>query len=198
MHTIEIGPQVPRWHNAFLKAVGLALLRLLGWRLDIHMPNLPKFVVIVVPHTTNWEFVIGISAVFVMQLRVNWWVKHTVARWPFKGIVTWLGGIPINRGAAQGMVEQTVEAFRTRPQLVLGLTPEGTRKRVEKWKKGFYYVACKAGVPIVLAYMDYARKVVAIGPVIWPSGDYTSDTAKMLEFYRTVTPRHPENYSGLA
>jgi 1-acyl-sn-glycerol-3-phosphate acyltransferase len=198
MHTIEIGAQVPRWHNAFVKAVGLAALRLLGWRLDFRLPDLPKFVIIGAPHTSNWDAVIGVAAIFVMQVRINWWVKHTVFRWPFKSVLDWFGGIPVHRGAAHDMVGETVEVFRTRPQIVLGITPEGTRRRADRWKKGFYRVAHQAGVPIVLGYFDYRRKVCGNGPVIVPTGNYEADTAKMLEFYRGVTPRYPENYSGTA
>lgn len=198
MHTIEIGARVPRWHNAFLKAVGLALLRLIGWRLDIHLPDRAKLVIAGAPHTSNWDGVIAVATIFVIQVRINWWVKHTVFRWPFKNLVNWIGGVPVHRGSAHGMVEETVTSFRERDHLILAIAPEGTRRRAEKWKKGFYRVAHQANVPIVLAYFDYRRKVCGTGPVILPSGDYTADTAKMLEFYRGVTPRHPENYSGLA
>ena len=198
MHTIEIGAQVPRWHNAFLKAVGLTALRLLGWRLDLRLPDLPRFVVIGAPHTSNWDGVIAVATIFVIQVRVNWWVKHTAFRWPFKSAMNWLGAVPVHRGAAQSMVDETVASFRQRPHLILAIAPEGTRQRAEKWKKGFYRVAHQAGVPIVLAYFDYRRKVCGAGLVIIPTGDYEADTAKMLEFYRDKTPRHPENYSGRA
>lgn len=198
MHTIEIGANVPRWHNAFLKTVGLAALRLLGWRLDIHLPDRAKLVIIGAPHTSNWDGVIAVATIFVIQVRINWWVKHTVFRWPFKNLVTWLGGVPVRRGAAQGMVDETVASFRERPHLILAIAPEGTRQRAEKWKKGFYRVAHQAGVPIVLAYFDYRRKICGTGPVITPTGDYAADTATMLEFYREITPRHPENYCGVA
>lgn len=198
MHRIEIGPQVPRWGNAFLAALARKLLELLGWRLDVRLPDLPKFVMIAVPHTSNWDFVIGICAVLAIRVRVRWWVKHTVYRAPVRHIVDWLGGIPINRGAAHGVVEQTVAAFQREPQLVLSLTPEGTRSRVEKWKRGFYHVALRTGVPVVLAYMDYRLKRVVAGPMIQPSGDYDTDVAKMLEYFDGVTPRHPELYSGKA
>jgi 1-acyl-sn-glycerol-3-phosphate acyltransferase len=198
-HVVDIGPRVPRWGNVFMAWIGDAILRALGWRLDIHMPDLPKFIVIGVPHTSNWDFVVGIAAILVMRVRVRWWVKHTVYRWPWRHAVDWLGGIPINRRAAHGVVDQTVDAFQREPHLVLGLTPEGTRGRVDEWKRGFYYVALKAKVPIALAYFDYRRKIVGIGPTLWPTGDYAGDTAKMLEFYRdNAVARYPEMYSGKA
>lgn len=198
-HVIDIGPRAPRAGSALMAAFGRAVLGIMGWRVDIHLPDLPKFVVIGVPHTSNWDFVVGICTIFIIRLRIRWWVKHTVARWPWAGVVDWLGGVPIDRGAAHGVVGQTVDAFTREPQFVLGVTPEGTRSRTEHWKRGFYHVATKARVPIVLAYFDYRRKIVGAREVIWPTGDYAADTAKMLAFYRDhAMARRPELYSGKA
>ena len=198
-HIVDIGPRVPRWGNAFMAWIGRLVLRAFGWRLDIHLPDLPKMVLIGVPHTSNWDFVFGIFAIFVLRIRIRWWVKHTVYRPGLRGIVDWLGGIPINRAAAHGVVEQTVAWFAREPQLVLGLTPEGTRSRTSQWKRGFYHVALQAKVPIVLAYFDYRNRIVGAGECIWPTGDYEADTARMLAFYRDRSvARRPELYSGKA
>lgn len=198
-HVIDIGPRAPRAGNALTAAIGRGVLSLLGWRIDIHLPDLPKFIVIGVPHTSNWDFVIGIFTIFAIRLRIRWWVKHTVYVWPWRRVVDWLGGVPINRGAAHGVVEQTVDAFQRESQFVLGVTPEGTRSHVEQWKRGFYHVAVKAQVPIVLAYFDFERRIVGANCVIQPTGDYAADTARMLEFYRRhAAARHPELYSGKA
>src|SRR5918996_1203336 len=150
-HRIDIGAQVPRWGNVATAALGRSALAALGWRLDVQLPNLPKFIVIEVPHTSNWEAVIGIAAILAMRIRVHWWSKHTVFRWPFRGVLRWLGGIPVDRSASRGAVPQMVEEMKQRPQFVLGLAPEGTRKAVTKWRTGFYQIALAAGVPIVLA-----------------------------------------------
>lgn len=199
MHTIDVGAQVPRWGNAFLQGFGRAVLRLMGWRVDARLPDLPKFVLIGIPHTSNWDFVVGICTVFLLRLRVRWWVKHTVAVWPFAGIVDWLGGVPINRRAAHGVVEQTVAVFRREPQFVLGVTPEGTRGLTSGWKRGFYHVAVAANVPIVLAAFDYERKVLSVGGIVHPTGDYAADTARMLEWFAPrAQARKPELYSGTA
>ncbi|HUS24616.1 MAG TPA: lysophospholipid acyltransferase family protein [Candidatus Binatia bacterium] len=198
MHVIDVPPRVPRWGNRFLAAFGRAVIDLLGWRLDIRLPDEPKFVVIAVPHTTNWEFVIGIAAIFAIRVRVNWWAKHSMFRWPFRGILQWAGGVPLDRARTRGSVPQMIEEMRSRPQFVLGLAPEGTRSRVEKWKSGFYQIAAGAQVPIVLAWMDYAKKECVVGPVIRPSGDYAADVARMLDVFNRVTPKHPQNWSGKA
>lgn len=198
MHTIEIGADVPRWHNAFLRWLGFAVLRLLGWRLDIRLPSLRKFVVILVPHTSNWDFVVGLAAIFAIQVRVNWWAKHTLFRWPFGGMMEWLGGIPIDRARTRGAVPQAIEAIEQRSHFIFGLAPEGTRSRVDRWKTGFYQIAVGARLPILLAYMDYRDKVCCVREAIQPTGDYAADTAKMLAYYRDVSPRHPAQYSGKA
>jgi 1-acyl-sn-glycerol-3-phosphate acyltransferase len=198
-HVIDVGPKVPRWGNAASGWLGRAMLTALRWRLDARLPDLPKFVIIAVPHTSNWDFVVGIAAVLALRVRVRWWVKHTVYVRPWRRIIDWLGGIPIDRGSAHGVVGQTVAAFRREPHLVLGLTPEGTRRRVEQWKRGFYHVALQAQVPVVLAWFDYRRRVVGVGAVVQPTGDYEADTARMLEFYRDrAVARRPQNYSGRA
>lgn len=199
MHSIEIGAQVPRWGGAFMEGFGRGVLRLMGWRIEARLPDLPKFVIIGVPHTSNWDFIVGICTVFALRLRIRWWVKHTAARWPFGGIVDSLGGVPINRKAAHGVVEQTVAQFADEPQFVLGVTPEGTRGHTSGWKRGFYHVAVAAKVPVVLAAFDYDNKILHVGGIVQPSGDYEADTAKMLEW---LAPRaralKPELYSGKA
>lgn len=196
---VEIGPRVPRWGNALLALIGKAILRAFGWRVAIRLPDLPKFVIIGVPHTSNWDFVFGIAAIFVIRVRVRWWVKHTVYGWPWRHFVDWAGGIPIDRSAAHGVVDQTIEAFAREPTLVLGLTPEGTRRRVDQWKRGFYHVAVRARVPIAVAWFDYRNKVVGADLCLWPTGDYDADTARMLEFLRErAVARHPALYSGKA
>jgi 1-acyl-sn-glycerol-3-phosphate acyltransferase len=198
-HRLEIGARVPRWGNAVLAGLGRAILRVLGWRLDIHLPDLPKFVIIGVPHTSNWDFVVGIAAIFVIRVRVRWWVKHTVYTWPWRHFVDWAGGIPINRTAAHGVVEQTVEAFAREPQFVLALAPEGTRSHVGQWKRGFHHVAVRARVPIVAAWFDYRSKVIGAGGLFHPTGDYAADTASILRFLRgRAVARHPHLYSGKA
>jgi len=195
MGEFDVAPSVPRWGNRCMAAVGRAVLRAYGWRLEIRLPDLPKFVVIAAPHTTNWEFVFGMAAILALRLRINWWAKHTLFCWPFGGLMRWAGGIPVNRASPRGLVGDAVAAFESRPQMVLGLAPEGTRQRVDKWKTGFYQVAVAARVPIVLAYLDYRRKVVGTGPVITPSGDYAADMQRIAAFYRGVAPKYPERFA---
>lgn len=193
---MEIAPEIPRWGNSFSRWVGLAVLRLFGWKLDVVLPNQPKMVVIAAPHTSNWDFVFGLAAILALQIRLHWFGKHTIFRKPFKGLLVKLGGIPIDRTASVGVVEQTTQQFQQKPQLLIGLAPEGTRSLAPKWKSGFYQIANAAQVPILVAYLDYQRKVIGLGPLVQPTGDYKADLARIQAFYRGIRPRHPEKFSA--
>jgi len=193
---MEIAPEIPRWGNSFSRWLGRAVLRLFGWKLEVVLPNRPKMVVIAAPHTSNWDFVFGLAAILALQIRLHWFGKHTIFRAPFRGLLIKLGGIPIDRSAPVGVVAQTTQQFRQKPQLLIGLAPEGTRSLAPKWKSGFYQIAHAAQVPILVAYLDYKRKVIGLGPLIEPSGDYVADLRKIQDFYRGITPRWPENFAA--
>jgi 1-acyl-sn-glycerol-3-phosphate acyltransferase len=194
-HIVDIGPRVPRRRHPLLRWGASALMRLAGWRVEAHLPDEPRMVVLAAPHTSNWDGWYAILAMLVMELKMGLFVKDTA----FKGIVgRWLrgvGAIPIDRTAPGGLVSQTVEAFATNEQLVIGIAPEGTRRRVQKWKRGFYLIAHASKVPLVCAYVDYATRTVGTGLTLRTSGDYEKDLAAIQAFYRTITPHNPENFS---
>lgn len=195
-NVIEMGPRVPRRPHALLRWLAERLMALHGWRVDVRMPDVPKMVILAGPHTSNWDGYFAILTMLVLELQLGLFVKHTA----FKGILgRWLhalGAIPIDRSAPGGLVAQTVEAFRSHEQLAIGIAPEGTRARVDKWKRGFHLIAAGAQVPMVCAYMDYARKTVGIGPIVMPSADYAKDLETIQAFYRTITPHTPANFSA--
>ena len=196
-HVIDIGPRVPRSAHPLLRRLAAWLMSLLGWRLDVHFPDEPKLVVLGAPHTSNWDGVFAVLAVLALELRIGLFVKHTAFKNPVIGrILRGIGAVPIDRSAPGGIVAQTVAAFRERPQMVIAIAPEGTRRRVEKWKRGFHLIAQEAGVPMVLAYVDYRRKVVGTGPVLRASGDYARDLETIQAFYRGVTPKRPGNFNA--
>ena len=157
------------------RAVGRACLRLAGWRIEGTFPAVPKYVLIVAPHTSNWDFALGVAVVFAVELRVSWLGKHSMFFFPFKRCLRWLGGIPINRSASHGVVGECVRAFAAAPALMLALTPEGTRKGVSQWKSGFYLIAWRAGVPILPVGFDYREHVVRLMPLFQPSGNLEQD-----------------------
>ncbi|MFQ5604052.1 MAG: lysophospholipid acyltransferase family protein [bacterium] len=186
-----LGKAVPEWGNKLSRALGRGFLTLSGWRFEGELPDLPKFLIVVAPHTSNWDFVYGIAALLGLGMRAHWLGKHTLFRKPFGGFMKWLGGIPVDRSQSHGVVEDTVAEFSQRPHFVLGVAPEGTRKKVQKWKTGFYYIAKEANVPILTGFIDYARKVVGFGPTIYPSGDIDSDLATIQSFYALIGGKHP-------
>ena len=186
--------RVPRRGNRLSRATGRAMLRLFGWRLEGELPNRSKFVAITAPHTSNWDFFFGISAIFALGVRVDWIGKHTLFRWPWGPFMRFLGGTPITRTEGEGVVAQIVEAMSGRDHFVLGLSPEGTRKRVDRWRTGFYHVARQAGAPILLTYFDYECKIVGIGPTFEPTGHIERDMSAIREFYRGRAGRHPAQF----
>lgn len=170
-----------------------SVLRIAGWRIEGHVPDLPKCVVVVAPHTSNWDFPVAMLYAFALGLDASFLGKAELFRWPILGrLFYWLGGIPVQRDKAHGVVQDAVRAFRERDHLILGIAPEGTRKRVAAWKTGFYQIAVGARVPIALAFLDYGRKAGGFGPVLEPTGDINHDIQAIREFYAGVTACRPE------
>jgi 1-acyl-sn-glycerol-3-phosphate acyltransferase len=181
-----VGARVPRRRHAVLRFIGRALLRLLGWRIEGDIPDLPRFVVAVAPHTSNWDFVIGMAAMFVLELRLSFLGKHTLFRGPLGAVLRAMGGIPVDRAASRGVVRSAVEAFGAHAQLILAIAPEGTRSPVARLRSGFAHIAREAGVPILLATLDGATRTVRLGPVVDASGDAQAVVARVEGFYRGV------------
>ena len=170
------------------------ILALFGWSVAGAMPPLPRFVLIVAPHTSNWDFPICILAMFAIRFRLSWLGKHTLFRWPVAGLLHGLGGEQIERSAAHGTVAAPIDRFQARDQWVLGISPEGTRKRVEEWKTGFLRIAVGAGVPIVPVALDYSRKVVDILAPVWPTADADADIRAMRRMFHPHMARFPDRY----
>lgn len=170
-------------------------MRLGGWKVVGEVPNIPKFVAIAAPHTSNWDFPIFMSVVGVLRLRVRFLGKHTLFKGPIGWLFYWLGGIPVEREGndVADVVKRAAEAFASRDELILGLAPEGTRSKVSKWKSGFYRIAVAADVPIVLAFVDSKKREVGIGPVFMPTGDMAADMAKIQAFYAEKAGLKPRN-----
>lgn len=186
------GNYLPR--NRFAEAVGRAMFRLMGgWRIEGELPALDKFVVIGAHHTSNWDFVLFIAAKFVLRLNARWFGKHSIFRWPFGGLLRRWGGIPIQRHRRLNVVEQAVKSFEQQREFMLVLSPEGTRRRVERWKMGFYHIARGAGVPIVPGALDYRNRRLVIGAPFWPTGDEQADLRALLAFFQPYEPKKPEN-----
>lgn len=179
-----------------LKFISEILLKIGGWEITGSIPDkIKKCIIIVAPHTSNLDFYIGRLAYYKMDVNVRFLIKKEAFRFPFKRILKGLGGIPVDRSKKTDLVDQLAGRFEKHESLIITITPEGTRKLNKKWKKGFYQIAMKANVPIILGFLDYRNKKGGVGPVIYPSGDYEKDMEEIEKFYLDKTARYPENFN---
>jgi 1-acyl-sn-glycerol-3-phosphate acyltransferase len=194
MRLPELPARIPRQGGVLSASLAYLMLRALGWRFEGQVPNVPKAVLIVAPHTSNWDFPLGLLAKTALRLRVSWLGKHTLFGPPWGWLWRALGGLPVNRSAAGGLVDDVVRAFAERTQLVLALSPEGTRSKVERWKSGFHRMALAAGVPIVPLAFDYSVRAVRFLPPLTPGPDYEADLASLRAHFTPGMAYRPENY----
>ncbi|MCP4166130.1 MAG: glycerol acyltransferase [Chloroflexi bacterium] len=172
--------------------LSLSILHLVGWQMEVEALPPDKCIVVGAHHTTNWDFFAMLMLMFTSNLRFSWLGKDSAFRGPFAPIFRALGGIPVDRSSSQGLVKQMADAFAGTASLQLAISPEGTRTKSRRWRTGFYYIAVTAGVPIVLGYVDYPRKIIGLGPIIIPSGDINRDLELINDFYAGITGKYPE------
>ena len=171
----------------------LGLLGLLGWRSRLVWPPEPRGLILVYPHTSNWDFVIGVLFRVGRGLPAHWMGKDSMFRWPFRGLLQRMGGVPINRREPTGLIRSLLEEFRRRDWLWLAIAPEGTRARTDHLKTGFYKIALAADLPIGLAYIDYGRRCIGIDTYVRMTGDKESDLELLRRFYADKRARLPEH-----
>jgi|SRR5690554_848000 len=177
-----------------MKWISRFIFWLSGWEIVGDSPKaLKKYVMIAAPHTSNWDLLYARAAYYIMGIRVRYTIKKELFFFPLGILLKAMGGIPIDRKNTKGnMVDTMIDLYGKWEELALLVTPEATRSYAPNWKKGFYYVALGAKVPIVCGYLDYEKKYAGIGPTIIPTGDYEADLKKIKDFYRTVTAKYPE------
>ncbi len=185
--------------NSALRAMSLGFLRLTGWTLTGALPAAhPKCVLIAAPHTSNWDLPYTLMVAFSLRLNIHWMGKASLFRWPFGPLMRWLGGIAVNRGQSGNLVAASARALRQADgPMQLVVPPEGTRAKTRHWKTGFYWIAHEAGVPIVLAYMDYPRKQSGLGPVFQPTGDVDTDLAQIKAWYAQWRGKNASQFDNL-
>lgn len=178
-------PSAPRVKpNAFTRWLGRSVLRLGGWRLVGPLPDVSKLVLIAAPHSSNWDGIWGFAAKLALGFEVRLLGKAQLFWWPLGPLLRRLGVIPIDRSSPHGTVEQAVAMIRRSDRIWYALAPEGTRKRVERWKTGFWKIAHEAQVPILPAYFHYPEKRIGVGPLFATSGDMAADIAALRAWYR--------------
>lgn len=168
-------------------------LKCIGWKIVGETPSLDKFLTIVYPHTSNFDFFIAMAVRLASGLPVNWIAKHTIFVPPIGWLLRKLGGVPVDRTQPHNTVDQVVTHFKYRKRFILALAPEGTRKHKDFWKSGFYHMAKESGVPLTLAFIDYKRKESGFGPVYHLTGEIKKDMDFIRAFYEPKLGRNPAN-----
>ena len=186
-------PRRPGLWDRVRRFLGRRYLALTGWRVEGEIPSDAKLVIVAAPHTSYWDFSHMIGFGFAEGIYISVLMKASLFWGPLGVLLRGMGGLPVERSRAHGLVESTVRALDKTDEFLMVIAPEGTRARREYWKSGFYHVARGAGVPIAMGFLDYGRRTVGIGPVFWPSGDVESDVAALQTFYADKQGKYPEN-----
>ncbi|WP_444908684.1 lysophospholipid acyltransferase family protein [Microbulbifer sp. TRSA005] len=175
----ELPEEMPRLGNGLTAAIGRLLIRLMGWRLEGSFPPEKKVMVALAPHTSNWDFVVAMPFIMAYRVKISWLMKKEAFFFPFKNLFMWLGGVPTNRGSAGGIAKQVARQYRNNEKMWVGITPEGTRKKVTKWKSGFLRIAYAAEVPILLVAWDFSRKRFCLDSLYHPTGNLEEDMTEI-------------------
>lgn len=187
----------PPAHPSIVQRCARTLLRAAGWRVDLPWPNVPRCVIVVYPHTSNWDFVLGYLAKLASALPVRWVGKHSLFRPPFGAMLRRMGGIPVDRRAPAGFVAQLGRELSEAPWMWLALAPEGTRARTDHWKSGFYRLALAARVPIGLAFIDYGTRTIGLSRYLELTGDEATDLEGIRAAYAGKVGRHADQASDI-
>lgn len=166
----------------------------MGWKIGKVLPEISKCVIAVAPHTSNSDFIIGKLTYTALGRDANFLIKKSWFVFPFNHFFNSIGGIPVDRDRRTSITEKMAVEFEKRDKFQLALTPEGTRKRANKWKKGFYFIASKAEVPIVLVALDYGTKTVSFLDTFYPTGDIDADIKLIRSKYNNIEAKHPEQF----
>lgn len=195
LNSVPVLPsKVPSHGNAFTRWLGRYMLGITGWKISGEIPNLPQVVVCGAPHTSNWDFFVAMFAELATGIKFSFFMKKEAFFWPFKGLFMALGGIPLDRSATQDTVEQISQWFETHEQVWIGITPEGTRSKVDKWKTGFLRIAHRAEVPILIVCWHYPEKTLYFDTLWHATGDHAQDAERIREYINArYQGKKPEN-----
>lgn len=195
MHT-EIPSAIPRTHSKIGRFIGRNFLSLFGWRVAGAFPDHPKFVAAVAPHTSNWDFIIAIAVKLALGIEIKFLGKHTIFFWPLGVLLRKWGGIAVERSSKHGLVSQVAAVFKQEKKLILGIAPEGTRKRTAEWKTGFLHIAYAANVPVVPMALDFRTKEFVVMDAITLTGEIETDLANVKGCFPKDMAKYPADVSG--
>jgi 1-acyl-sn-glycerol-3-phosphate acyltransferase len=175
-----------------LSKLGHWILKMWGWSFEGSLPDQKKYIVAVIPHTTNWDFIIGVLTKWALKLPVNYIGKHQLFQFPHGFIFRALGGRPVDRTRSNNLVEQVSEIFNNEEKFIIALAPEGTRSKVNKIKTGFYHIAEVADIPIIPCGFDFRTRKVIFREPFYPTGNLDKDMKELMDFYLKIEGKHPE------
>lgn len=178
--------------SPIFRLVSKTIMRLVGWRVEGNLPDIPKFIIVGAPHTSNWDFVLFLGIIFHLKADVRYMGKAELFRPPHGWFFYWCGGIPVDRKKSTGLVEQMVEAFNRSERLILVIAPEGTRHHVNEWKRGFYHIAKNAGLPIVMAKVDGKQKITHVGETFHLTDDTEADMQSIQNAFEGLEGINPK------
>ena len=179
--------------SPFFRMLSAFFMRLFGWRVEGTLPNIPKYVLIGAHHTSSLDFPLFLGVILLLKINVRFMGKEELFRWPFAWFFYWCGGIPVARKKSIGLVEQMVDAYEKSDNFILTIAPEGTRYHVTEWKMGFYHIAKKAGVPIVMAVVDGKNKTMRVGQVFHPTEDMDADIKVIKGYFEGMVGLNHKN-----
>ena len=179
-----------------MKAIANILLRLIGWRISVHVPYYPKSVICVAPHTSNWDFILGKIGYAATGRKTHFLMKEAWFFFPLGALFRAIGGIAVPHKKGSDLTSLIIEKFAHADMMNLAVTPEGTRSLNRNWRKGFLYIAEGANIPIILAYIDYATREMSLAETFYPTGDVDADMAYIKKFYDGKTGRYPDKFSN--
>ena len=180
--------------SAFAQWFGRTVLDVFGWRVVGELPNLERVLVIGAPHTSNWDFVYAMAAILGLNLKLRWLGKHTIFKFGVTWFMNWLGGIPVNRGKPESIVENVARLVERDKGIIIGMAPEGTRKKVEKWKTGFLRISTVIDCPLFLVGLDFPNKLIVLDQLFYTTGDNDADIATLKAFYGKYTGKYPDQF----
>ncbi len=196
--TAEFDNQRPPRRSIVLSWIGQFYLWIRGWKMTTTLPADPKLVMVAAPHTSNWDGWILIMAIWVARANLTWMIKDEAAKIPLIGhFIKWMGGVGINRKSSHNIVGASVEQLQQADEMMLLVAPEGTRKKSDHWKTGFYWIAYNANVPMLCARMDYSTKTISFTGPYQATGNLEADMEKIWADYRPIGALHPEKVSDM-
>jgi 1-acyl-sn-glycerol-3-phosphate acyltransferase len=187
----QLPANAPRTNgNAFTRWIGRSVLRVGGWQVAGEWPDLSRMVVIAAPHSSAWDAIWGIAAKVAMGVKIDFMAKAELFTGPLGWALRLFGGMPVNRSAAKGIIEQVATGIRAADRMWFVLAPEGTRRKVTQWKPGFWKIAKAADVPVFCVWFDYPEKTIGLGPLVALTGDCDGDIARIRETFRPYRGRN--------